>query len=878
MGKNIKKSIKYIIITTGIIIILPTLLFSILRFHRVQTYIAQQVAAHFSEELKSTISIGSLEYTFFNKINFKDILIKDQHNDTMIYSRRATISVQNLDLKSKKYGFGRIELVDPVISLITDTGGMMNLNWYLDKLKGPGDSTGKSAVITIREIDLNDARFNLIDKRDTSHNRSGINFSSINLKNINGIAESFRIENDTTKFNIYNLSFNEKSGFNTKRLNTEVKLAKNNVHFDSMKLLCDSSIINLTEFDMRADSSSSFKDFINDVNLNLELEKSLINTGELSYFVPALKEFNETIWLSGRVAGTIAELRGRDINMEYGNFSSLDCDFDISGLPSIENSFIYIGISNLKVSTSDIDGINIPGKGPLVVPEILRRIETLSFDGSFTGFTTDFVAYGNLRTRYGTIRTDISLRPKEAKDFRIKGLIQASGLALGELAGNNDMFGNCSFSTNVDGIAESFKSFSGAIEGLVDSIEINNYKYRKINLNGEFSEKAWDGTIKVSDQNILLDLLGKLDFGDKLPKFDFTLDIKKANLYNLYFDKKDTTSSLSALITANFIGNNIDNIDGKINVINSNIIKYGNPLELNNFSINTFSENNKPAINLRTDFIDVDIRGYYSFSRLGTLAKSALASIMPAKFYDSKIAIGGISNNFNFSILFKNTDKLNDFFKTGIYIASKSSISGEIAGDSLVNIRGNSKEFVLKNNVFHDVAFTAHYEVPNISLNVITSSLTLIDNSILKDFNVNLLTQPDTFNITAGWDNKETVKNMGNFIASGKFYNNPVAGGKPLLKINVDSSEIYINNNLWKINRSDIIIDSTAIDINKVNIRSKDRFYLVDGKISENQRDTLTLQFNGIDISPLNYILFQKTDNPDQVSLSLHGILSGKLS
>ena len=62
---------------------------------------------------------------------------------------------------------------------------------------------------------------------------------------------------------------------------------------------------------------------------------------------------------------------------------------------------------------------------------------------------------------------------------------------------------------------------------------------------------------------------------DKLPEFDFTLNLAEANLYKLNFDQKDTTSSLSMLLTSNFKGNNIDNLDGEIKLLNSRIKKYG---------------------------------------------------------------------------------------------------------------------------------------------------------------------------------------------------------------------------------------------------------------------------------------------------------------
>jgi hypothetical protein len=87
-----------------------------------------------------------------------------------------------------------------------------------------------------------------------------------------------------------------------------------------------------------------------------------------------------------------------------------------------------------------------------------------------------------------------------------------------------------------------------------------------------------------------------------------------------------------------------------------------------------------------------------------------------------------------------------------------------------------------------------------------------------------------------------------------------------------------LENNLWKLSSSSILIDSNAININKLYITSKERSYLVDGSVSENPADTLHLEFKGIDIAPLNYWVNRKRNNdPGMVPLDFKGRLNGKI-
>jgi hypothetical protein len=878
MLKKIRRSFKYFIIVFGVIIMLPGVLYLLLKTSEVQTFMVKQITKHFSNQFKSTISVGTIEYKFFNKLDVNNILILDKNNDTLLYSKEITLSIRRMNFKKNIFRLGKVSLIKPVIALETDSTGEMNLTWYLNLIKNPADTTKKTGSrILVDQIVINDARFSLIN-HTALKGKTRIDLNNLNLSGINGTIEELKNLNDTISFNIYNLEFKESCGFIVKKMSSSVIIARQNILLNSAFINCDSSIFNIPRFGLIADSVSSFKNFTEKVKLDILLDKSLINTSDLQYFMPFADSLNETIWLSGKVFGTISELRGRNIKLSYRNFTSLDCDFDFSGLPKLENAYLYIGVNRLKTNAMDFEHINIPGKGFLIIPEAIKKLGNISFNGSFTGFTTDFVTYGEIRTSIGNVRTDVSLRPEEAGKYKIKGLLTGSNINIGELTGKPEFLGNLSMQTNIDGYAYSLKKFAGNLTGKIDSIEINKYIYRNITLNGSFTEKTWDGSINIVDKNIKLDLLGLLNFNNKLPEFNFTLNIADANLYKLNFDKLDTTSKVTILLTSNFKGNSIDNLDGEIKVLNSSFRKNNNNLDLYDLSIRTYKEGKEPVLSLRTDFVDADIKGNYNFAALGGLVKATLVTLMPSQFHVSGRQNDLKKNKFTFEINFKNTDKINNFFKTGIVIADKSYIKGAIFADSMINIGGKANLLTIKNNVFKNFSFDANVSGSELKMDINSTSFNLLGQSELKDFSVGFKTIPDNFIFTVNWDNKDSILNEGNFIAHGTVEKNIIGRRNAILKVDIDSSQIYLENNLWKLSSSSILIDSNAININKLYITSKERSYLVDGSVSENPADTLHLEFKGIDIAPLNYWVNRKRNNdPGMVPLDFKGRLNGKI-
>ncbi|TFG41280.1 MAG: hypothetical protein E4H43_04570, partial [Bacteroidia bacterium] len=152
-------------ILVGIILLVPTFGSLIVRIPEVQTFIVKRIMGHFSEKIQSTMTLSRIEYTFFNKLLINDLLIKDQNNDTLIYSQKILASINGLDFSRRTLKLGHIELVEPTIAFITDTSGMLNLKWYLELFGSSKDTTKKSGnIFSVNQIKIKEGRFALLNK------------------------------------------------------------------------------------------------------------------------------------------------------------------------------------------------------------------------------------------------------------------------------------------------------------------------------------------------------------------------------------------------------------------------------------------------------------------------------------------------------------------------------------------------------------------------------------------------------------------------------------------------------------------------------------------------------------------------------------------
>jgi len=228
-------------------------------------------------------------------------------------------------------------------------------------------------------------------------------------------------------------------------------------------------------------------------------------------------------------------------------------------------------------------------------------------------------------------------------------------------------------------------------------------------------------------------------------------------------------------------------------------------------------------------------------------------------------------------VRFKNTDRISNFFHTEVLLSDKSLLTGQIFADSLISIRGEAKSLNFKNNIFNDLVLWGNIENNSLSVSLTSSSFMSLGQSEFKAFSAILKSNPDNFVFTVNWDNKDKILNQGNFVARGSFSGNENKKGGTILRIEIDSTGIYNHNNLWNISKSTVLLDSNSININRLYISNKDRFYLVKGTVSENPGDTLYLRFQHIDISPIN-TLYERKSLPDQIPLSIKGEMNGYVS
>ena len=114
--------------------------------------------------------------------------------------------------------------------------------------------------------------------------------------------------------------------------------------------------------------------------------------------------------------------------------------------------------------------------------------------------------------------------------------------------------------------------------------------------------------------------------------------------------------------------------------------------------------------------------------------------------------------------------------------------------------------------------------------------------------NLSLLTvaQEDKINTTLHWGNNAAVTYSGKLNAITDFAK--TEEGKLRTTINVQPTNVILNDSIWKVHAAQAIIEPKHITINDFNFSHGNRYLSINGIISENSADLLTLKMNDINI------------------------------
>jgi hypothetical protein len=162
-------------------------------------------------------------------------------------------------------------------------------------------------------------------------------------------------------------------------------------------------------------------------------------------FSSQIPDFEDRIFLSGEIKGTVDDLASDQLLIRFGRRSALFGKFVIDGLPKIDSTFFQMSLQNSILNSDDLS--------PYISDEArleIQKLQEIRFDTDFSGYLRHFTANGNFRTGIGSIIGRLNYK-LEGNLPTYNGRLELQNLDLGVLMEDKDAFQKVSMTGQVKG-------------------------------------------------------------------------------------------------------------------------------------------------------------------------------------------------------------------------------------------------------------------------------------------------------------------------------------------------------------------------------------------------------------------------------------------
>lgn len=842
--RTLKKTVRWIV---GIILGVYIGIIVLLNIPYIQQKTTAFVATELSRILNTQLTIGKIDMGLLNRIIIDDVLLNDQTGKEMLKITRLSAKFDLPALIDGKIAISSVQLFGFNINLNKETPeAAPNFKFVLDAF------ASKDTVKTKSEIDL---RINSIlmrrgkltyDVYSEEETPGRFNAQHVKLRNIIANISLKALQVDSVNAAIKRLSVDEQSGFELKKLSLKIIANDKSMHIDNFAIDLPATSLKMDTIHLDYDSLGAFKQFANNVRFSFRTLPSQVTLKDISPFVPALSNFKEEISLNLDVSGTINQLNCSRLEISSGERFSLLGDVSLQDLSHPQDAFVFGNLTHLSATREGIGFLvrNL-SKDYNGVPPLLTRLGDVAFKGEISGYFTDLVTYGQIHTNIGSLRTDVKLSSDKARGlFSYSGRVKTQDFGLGKLL-NNDKLGQITFNLNVEGRHLAHQRPSIELKGLIADIEYSNYKYENITLDGEYKRGGFSGNAVIDDQNGSVRVNGSVNLADKVPTFDFLAELDKVRPHDLHLTSQYKDAEFSVKVRANFTGGSIDQMIGEINVDSLLFVAPEKEFFMNNFKVTATRDEDKNLLKVNSEFLTASVEGRFLYRTLPVSVMNIMRRYIPSLILPDKKPIE-THNNFSFDIHLYNTDILPTLFDIPLKIYAHSTVKGYF-NDQMQRLRVEGYFPRLQyNNMFMESGLVI-CENPSDQFRARARFTNLKKNGAV---NISLDTQAqnDQLTTTIHWGNNGAVTYSGQLATVAQFFR--TAGEKPLLKAVVDirPTDIILNDTLWQVHPSQVVVDSGRVDVNDFYFSHRDRFIRIDGRLSALPEDTVKVSLKDINI------------------------------
>ena len=797
-------------ICNGIIwtlIVLYLLLIVLMHLPSVQTFLGKEVAEALADKFGTKVEVGKVNLGFFNRIIIDDVMMYDQQGDSLIYASRLSAKIDYMAATQGKISVSSAQIFGLRANLYRQTAkSPANFQFVLDSLASKDTTQHKPLDLHIGSLIIRRGAI-AYNQRDVAP-RSGV-FSPqhIRVSELSSHILLNHVTDNSIDLLLKKLSFKDESGFKLQSLHFKLQADRQKATLKEFRLLMPRSELVLD--DLKATYRFEGKRFIPEsLRFKGGIQQSKITFADVASLVPALRHFDDAVFVSSRFSGTAKSISVPSLNLRTGSGS-----FNLQARGSYSHASSHpawnADIANLNLSPAGVEFLAENLGSKVKIPKEIQRLGTIHLTGKAKGYEKVLSAKGNIETDAG----NISLQAVK-NDDRIKASVDTRGVNLGRILDNRKL-GTVIAKIDAHGTMKHIFA-----KGNIARFDYGNYDFHNIEIDGDYDMKTLRGTASIADPNVNLSVKGDYHLGSRL----YALDAAIIHLRPTVLGMKMHDPSYS----------------------------------LDNISISANNKGKEGHLDIEAPFVSLYARGQYDLATIYGSIMRLVADKLPTIPGISKHAAKGY-NDFTLQANITSAEVLQRMFGLPLSLNLPVHINGNISdAEKNVNLYINAPNFSWDGSAFHDA---------NIELNTIGDSLKMearISQGLPYEkapvYRLRAAAADNNLSTLLYYANQSSkLPITGKIDARTQFFTSD--NGATGVHVTVNPSEIMLGEKKWLLNPADIIYRKNELTVDMLNFSHGDQHIIINGKATPQATDSIVADLKDVDVAYiLNLVNFHSVD------------------
>ena len=847
----------------------------------VQTALARKAVDKLSGSIDGDISVGHIAIRPFDAVTLEDVVVIDRNpyaggefprQDTLarIGSLSARFSLKGL-LHKERIAVSRLQLQDGELNLVLEpgTGGkdtqdnisrIFRLTSDPDKPKQDfGD------LLEARKVDVEGFTFRMFNpvaaaRQRARHNTplpdNVIDWNNLEIK-ADIHASDVLVKDGVISGDADHIAIVDKTGWNVRDLSGKVKVGHGKVLLDNLHIDDGDSDLHFRYFRLLGKLDSEYKDFIDRVRLEGEfVEPTVFSMQTIRHFAPNLERFTFKSDLTGKLEGTVSDFAVKGLGIrEHGSGITGRINGTMKGLPDIETSVLDYQVKDFSFGLDGL-GTFIQEWAPDTKLNLGKMGKGTDFrlDATAKGLLNRLAVKGNLTSNAGAADVNLTLRNilDRKRNIAIDGILRTRDLDAGRIAGIQEL-GPVTLTTGVNATL-ALRNLQVRIDSLrVGRLNALGYDYTGIEAMGTYSDQAFDGRIVCDDPNLNALVQGKFDLSPSTRNaaYQFFANIGYADLHALNIDKRGT-SKVSLQADANFIRTRDRDLLGEVNLRDVLLENAGGRHHIGDIRASAHANEDIHRMLFESSFAEGTFVGDRSpVTMVSDLKDLVVRKELPSLLEKPGALWSGTPYEVNFK--FFDTRELLGFILPGMYIEKNSSLWLKVGEDGSVDGNVTSGRLALGTRYLKD--FKMVFDNRNNALRAdVTGSAINLGGIELRDNHIDLMVDDDRVSLNYTFDNQSDEVSKADLRFTGDLARD--AGGLAVVA-SVLPSSIYYHGDRWVVDSDDLTLQGGDLRVDRFRLRNGRQSLVVDGGLSPDKNDTLSVRMDQFDISLLNSLLMK---------------------